>query len=111
MSAVNVAEVIDRLVRVHGADADAVRDRIDWLIYGGLEIEPVWLPVARLAASLRAEHYHRAEMPLSMADCMCVATALTLGSELATADRDLARVARQVGLKVIALPDSSGRTA
>jgi PIN domain nuclease of toxin-antitoxin system len=109
ISAVNLAEVVDTLVRVMGRDPGAVRDSLDWLIVGGLEVEPVWLRVARLAASLRVQHYHRAEMPLSLADCFCLATAMTLESDLATTDPDLARLARDMSVDVIGLPDSTGR--
>lgn len=109
MSAVNLAEAMDVLVRVGRRDAEAVRERIDWLIAGGLEVEPVWLPIARMAASLHARHYHRSDRPLSLADCICLATALTLQTDLATTDPDLARLAREVGVDVVSLPDSTGR--
>jgi predicted nucleic acid-binding protein len=109
IAAVNLAEAIDILVRVIGREPDAVRDRIDWLIAGGLVVEPVWLPVARLAAALRAQHYHRTDMPLSLADCVCLATAMHRGANLATTDPALARIARATDIEVIALPDSQGR--
>lgn len=109
ISAVNLAEVNDTLVRVIGREPDTVRDRLDWLIVGGLEVEPVWVPVARLAASLRAQHYHRTDMPLSLADCFCLATAMILETDLATTDPDLAALARNLGVGVIGLPDSTGR--
>jgi predicted nucleic acid-binding protein len=108
ISAVNLAEVVDWLVRVGGREPDAVRDRIDWLIAGGLVVEPVWLPAARLAAALRAQHYHRTEMPLTLADCVCLATAIRLGARLATTDADLARLARHIGVEVLALQNSEG---
>lgn len=109
ISAVNLAEVVDWLARLGGRPPDSVGDRIDWLIAGGLEVEPVGLRASRLAASLRARHYHRTNMPLSLADCFCLAAAMTLESELATTDPHLAQIARDVGLAVIALPDSTGR--
>lgn len=109
ISAVNLAEAIEKLVRAGGLDEEAVRDRIDWLIAGGLEVEPVWLFVARSAASIRARHYHRAAAPISHADAVCLATALALQTDLATTDPHLARLARAVGVEVIALPDSTGR--
>lgn len=109
ISAVNLAEVIDRLVRVEGYDAGDVNDRIDLLMVGGLEVEPVWLKVTRLAASLRAKHYHRSNSPLSMADCVCLATAMTLQTDLATTDPALAKAARASDVEVIPLPDSSSR--
>jgi predicted nucleic acid-binding protein len=100
---------MDTLVRVIGRDPDAVRERLDWLIVGGLEVEPVWLPVARLAAALRAQHYQRRDRPLSLADCFCLASAIILDTDLATTDPHLARVGRQLGVAITALPDSTDR--
>lgn len=108
ISAVNLAEAIDTLVRVMGRDPASVRDSVDWLIAAGLQVEPVWTPLARSAATLRARHYHRTSMPLSMADCICLATAVSLSAALATTDPHLAALARELGVEVIALPDSTG---
>lgn len=96
-------------MRARGHDPETVRDRINLLMVGGLEVEPVWLRVVWLATSLRSDHYHRTRAPVSLADCVCIATALTLETDLATTDAALARVARDAGLTVIALPDSNGR--
>ena len=52
ISAVNLAEVIDKLVRGRGANAEQVNDAIDLLIVGGLEVLPFWLPQARNAAAI-----------------------------------------------------------
>jgi PIN domain nuclease of toxin-antitoxin system len=111
ISATNLAEVVDWLARVQGQPETGVRDRIDWLLVGGLEIEPAWLMDARLAGTLRARHYHRERRPLSLADCICIATAMRLSTDLATTDSVLAEVARAEGVSVIALPDSTGRRA
>ena len=108
ISAVNLAEVVDALQRGRGHDPDEVREQIELLMVAGLEVEPVWLGVMWLATSVRAEHYHRSKAPVSLADCICVATAITLEADLATTDVALAAVARLSGLDVIALPDSAG---
>ncbi len=108
ISAVNLAEVIDRLVRVDGRLIEDVNDRINLLMVGGLEVEPVWVPTARLAASLRAQYYHRASSPLALGDCVCMATAIALKTDLATSDRALAKMARDAGVAVLALQDSTG---
>jgi hypothetical protein len=76
---------------------------------GRPEIEPVWLPIARSAASSRARHYHRVRARISNAVAVCRATAIALDSDLATSDGDLATVARLLGVEVIPLPDSTGR--
>lgn len=101
--------MIDHLVRVRGNDPDTVRDRIHLLMVAGLEVEPVWMRAVWLATSLRSRHYHRTRSAVSLADCICIATALALETDLATTDPALARVARDAGLSVIALPDSNGQ--
>lgn len=106
ISAVNVAEVIDVLVRVGGQPEEAVNEAVDLLLVGGLEVEPFWLPHGRLAASMRAAHYHRRRSPISLGDTACLATALSLKAGLATTDATLAYVAHALGLKVVELPGS-----
>ena len=109
ISAVNLAEVIDQLVRVqHRRPAD-VNDAIDLLIVAGLQIEPFWLPHSRRVGAVRMTHYDRATSPLSQADCACLATAIGLQTDLATSDPALARAARSEGVPVVVLPDSTGR--
>jgi PIN domain nuclease of toxin-antitoxin system len=108
ISAVNLAEVIDQLVRVEGRRPDDVNDAIDLLIIGGLEVQPYWLPNSRRSALGRAVHYDRNQSPLSLADCACLATAIALKTDLATTDTALAAAARADGLEVIALPNSKG---
>lgn len=99
------------MIRIGGRHEQDVRDRIDWLLASGLEVQPVWLSIARTAASIRAGHYHRERAPISRADAVCLATAVALGADLATSDRGLAAVAAALGVEVVALPDSSGRQA
>jgi PIN domain nuclease of toxin-antitoxin system len=108
ISAVNLAEVIDRLVRVDRRSGSEVRSKINFVIAGGMEVEPVWHMDARRAGTLRAQHYVRRSSELSLADCICVATAMKLDAALATSDPVLARTARAEGVEVIALPDSKG---
>jgi PIN domain nuclease of toxin-antitoxin system len=109
VSAANLAEVIDKLQRVEGHGAEQVNDAVDLLIVGGLEVQPYWLPDARNAAAIRARYYHRTRSPVSLADCACIATALSQHAALATTDPSLARAARQLGVDVISLPDSNGQ--
>jgi PIN domain nuclease of toxin-antitoxin system len=109
ISATNLAEAIDQLVRVQGAGRDETRRQVNLLIAGGLEVEPVWLSTVRLAASLRADHYHRTRAPVSLSDCICLATAMRLTAALATTDPALASVARTAGVEVIALPNAHGQ--
>ena len=111
ISAVNLAEVIDVLVRVGGQAEEAVNNAIDLLIVGGLEVQPFWLPEARYAAAVRSRLYGRSTAPLSLADCVCIATARTLGAKLATADGVFADAAMGSGVAVIRLPNSEGEAS
>lgn len=109
MSAVNLAETLDKLVRVRGLDFDAVAERLYWLGAGGLDIVDAHLEIAAGAGLLRARHYHRRERDLSLADCFALATASVLEEPLATSDPAVAAVARYEEIELIPLPDSGGR--
>ena len=41
VSAANLAEIVDVCVRVHANDERIVRERIGWLMAGGLEVAPL----------------------------------------------------------------------
>ena len=108
ISAVNVAEVIDVIRRVHRVPSDSVALAVDRFL------DEVALPVAATleqaerAADIRARHYHRRDRDVSLADCFVIAGA---GSDdaIATSDRAIARVARAEGIAVLALPNARGR--
>ncbi len=108
ISAVNVAEVIDGLTRVAGRPLERVEEAIDWLRAGGLVIVPVTESIGRSAGELRAASYHRVDAPISLADCIALATARSVEDPVATTDPAVAAAARRVGIDVIALPDSRG---
>lgn len=105
--AVNVAEVIDVLVRRIGLPMDEVGVALGRLI-ALLDVRPVDVHLARRAGALRARSYDRARAPLSLADCHCIAAA---GPDdvVLSSDVPLLRVAEAEGLTVRALPDSHGR--
>ncbi|MGH3503836.1 MAG: PIN domain-containing protein [Nocardioidaceae bacterium] len=109
LSAVNATEVIDQLVRVYGRDADHVHADLVMLSHTGMQFAAVTAEVGILAGRLRARHYHRERMAVSLADCVAAATALSTESPLATADPHLAKLIRAEGGKVHALPDTRGR--
>jgi predicted nucleic acid-binding protein len=108
ISAVNVAEVIDGLTRVAGRPLERVGEAIDWLRAGGLVVVPVTESIGRAAGELRSGHYHRVDAPISLADCIALATARSVEDPLATTDPVLAAAARRIGVDVIGLPDSRG---
>lgn len=109
LSVVNAAEVIDQLVRVYGRDADDVHADLMLLSTTGMSLAAAAPETGLLAGRLRARHYHRERMPVSLADCVAAATALSEGRPLATSDPPLAQLVRAEGGKVWALPDTAGR--
>lgn len=107
VAAVNVAEVIDVLVRRIGLpehDVDVAIGRLLAL----LEVRPVDAAMARRAGAVRARRYERTASPLSLADCHCVAAA---GADdvVLSSDALLLRAAEAEGVAVHGLPDSRGR--
>lgn len=104
MNVLNRAEVIDRLSR-HGASVDDVAADLDTL---GIAFIALDVDTADRAAGLRAKHYHRTECPLSMADCVALATALATDATLATSDAHLATIVRANGCAVMPIANSAG---
>lgn len=105
----NLAEVVDVCVRVHGNDEPTVRERIGWLLTGGLEVAVLDSRLALDAGTLRARYYRRRHCEVSLGDCYALALAQRRRLALATADPDLAQAARSQDVAVVALPDSRGR--
>lgn len=107
ISSVNLAEALDVALRIHGLPVDRVQEAVEPLLATSVAV--LW-PTEREAwgaAHIRARYYHRRENPLSLADCLLLATAADTDG-VATADPGVARAARDEGIRVIALPDSSG---
>lgn len=105
ISGINLAEAMDRMVRINGADASDLAVDIAQL---GLTVSGVDEHVAVDAAVLRAGHYHRVRRPVSLADCCAAALALDRDAALATSDPPLLAMVHDEGGRVIPLPDSSG---
>lgn len=103
ITAANLTEVLDVLVRVFGNDLEAVEARLVPLLVTTLPVIAVGEAEARRAAQIRISHYHRRDAPLSLADCLLLGTALVLGAAVATSDAPLARAGRAEGLEVVAL--------
>lgn len=108
-SALSVGEAIDVLVRVSGVRVAQASGLFDWLVAGGLEIVPVDDGIGRLAGILRSRHWQRARRPVSLADCVVLATGMTVREPIATADAALIAAARAEGHPVTVLLDSQGR--
>ncbi len=111
VSAATVAETMDVLVRGRHHRVERCDAQLELLYSGGLEVVPVDEEIGRLAGVLRARHWNRDHRPVSLADCMALATAMISREPLATADAALIGAARAEGHPVIVLPDSQGRVA
>jgi uncharacterized protein with PIN domain len=108
VSVVNVAEVLDVLIRVHRTPAEDASEALDRFLAEAARPIPATRALAERAALVRAHHYHRRDRDASLADCFAIATAMP-DAEVATSDTAIARVARAEGLDVIALPNPRGR--
>ncbi|MBO0705653.1 MAG: PIN domain-containing protein [Candidatus Dormibacteraeota bacterium] len=109
ISALNLAEVVDRLVRVTGLEPAEVAASLEPLLDTGVTVVSVTKVVGMDAGRLRARHCRKRQADVSMADCVACSTALGSEQTLATADPALAAMARAEGVQVVALPDSLGR--
>jgi len=104
MSAVQLAEVVDRMERVHGVPADEIEVAVSAL---GIDIIVADYPVGAEAGRLRARHYGPTGRTLSLADSVCAATAVLGGLSVATADPVLLEVAVAEGCSVVRLPGAA----
>jgi predicted nucleic acid-binding protein len=109
ISAVNLAEALDVLVRHQGWPVPEVEEKLRWLTLGGLRVLPVDEGIGLLAGRLHARYYHRDRRPLSMADCVALASAIALGQRLATSDPALLATAVDEDCQVRVLLDSQGK--
>jgi PIN domain nuclease of toxin-antitoxin system len=105
MNVLNRAEVIDQMTR-RGAVSDVVGAELDTL---GINFEPLSIELADKAARLRSRYYHPSQRPLSMADCVALATAMESGAALATSDVHLATTCVEVNCPVVEAANSKGR--
>jgi predicted nucleic acid-binding protein len=106
LTPLGVAEVVDRLVRIAGADPDEVV--LDLAELGLADPDPLDAAVAIRAAMLRARRYHRTRCAVSLADCVTAEVARERGAALATGDPHLLDVCAAEAIEVLVLPDSHG---
>jgi predicted nucleic acid-binding protein len=97
ITTVNLAEAADVLARRYGVTTDRTRELVQTLADGPLAVLAVEERGAWRAGQLRAEHYHRSKCPLSLADCVLLASART-GDRVATADAYVLTVAAAEGI-------------
>lgn len=97
------------MTRIYDRTSFQTLDALALLEAGGLQVTPVNADLGIDAGELHARFYDRHRSPLSMADCVALATARSLSDSLATSDPPLAAAARSVGVAIVALPDREGR--
>ncbi len=107
ITALNLAEAVDRLGRRYGLEMERLRPVIDGLLEDALEVVPLTSSQAWRAAEIRIAHYHRTACPLSLADVVLIAHAAP-GQPVASSDSHLLRIAEREGAGVLPLPDSTG---
>ncbi len=106
LTAVAVAEVMDHLVRVAGAEEEDAA--LDLAQLGLLDAIPVETETGLVAGRLRARHYHRGRCAVSMADCIAAAAARRTGTSLATSDPHLLDLCYRENIATIVLTGSDG---
>jgi PIN domain nuclease of toxin-antitoxin system len=108
LTAVGIAEVLDRVIRIQGADPDeAVLDLADLGLTAGIEVDSALM--LRVGV-LRARNYHRVNRQVSLADCVAAEVTRRERGRLATSDPHLLDLCHDEGIGVLVLPDSAGQT-
>ena len=99
----NLVETYDVAERVHRLPAAIASEKVEALFATSLSVVHLDEHLARRAAELRVEHYHRSRSPLSLADVILIASARD-GDRIATADPDVLATASSLGIETIKLP-------
>ncbi len=97
------------MTRIYHRTSVETMDALALLEAGGLQVIPVDGDIGIDAGQLHARFYDRRTSPLSMADCVALATARSFDDPLATSDPPLATAARAEGVEIVPLPDTQGR--
>lgn len=106
LTALGVAEVLDRLIRLGPMDEEeAVLDLAQLGLAEPASLDP---RIAMAAGLLRARHYQRTTCAVSLADCVAAETARLDTTRLATSDPHLLDVCAAEGIGVEPLPGSDG---
>jgi PIN domain nuclease of toxin-antitoxin system len=108
LTAVNLLETADYIIRRAGIDEAEARAQLSLIVGDPVRIVPVTEEHAWRGARLRARHDDRERCAVSFADCVLLA-APGEDDSVATSDPAVAAVARAEGIGLVALPDTSGR--
>jgi predicted nucleic acid-binding protein len=106
LTVVGLAEVLDQLIRIGGADEEDAS--LDVAQLGLDDPVPIDERLAAAAGRLRARRYHRTYCPVSLADCLAAEVARSTTRPLATSDPDLLNVCHDEGIAVVVLIGSDG---
>lgn len=105
MTTANLVEVYDVSTRREGLSAGRVAEVVEPLFEGAIEPIDVNFSLARRAAEIRLEHYHRVTRALSLADVILLAAAGS-GDRIASSDAAVLAVAADLDIETIELPPS-----
>ena len=108
ISAINLAEVVDVMARIYRRTPAETLDALALLESGDSGRRGLTPTSTRCRCAARPR-YERRTSPLSMADCVALATARALEEPLATSDPALAAAAKASGVPIIKLPDARGQ--
>lgn len=97
-----VAEVTDVLVRRLGIDAERAGAALAELTGDRVRTRSLDLEIATRAGEIRSRRYHRTKRPLSMADCVVIATAGE-GDSIVSTDVGLLAAAALEGIGTVPL--------
>jgi len=96
------------MVRRWGVGPDRLSERVGALIDEFVRVIEVDGRTAWRAGEVRAAHYHRTTADLSLADCLLLAGAGP-EDEIASSDRAVCAIGRDLGIAVVPLLDSQGK--
>jgi PIN domain nuclease of toxin-antitoxin system len=106
LTAVGVAEVLDHLVRLAGADEeDAALDLAELGLLEGIVVDS---DLGLAPGRLRARRYHRSRCAVSMADCIAAEAARKAATSLVTSDPPLLDLCVLEEISSIVLTASDG---
>ena len=107
LTVVGLAEVLDHLIRISGADEEDAS--LDVAQLGLDDPVPIDEKLAAAAGRLRARRYHRTRCAVSLADCLAAEAARANDRALATSDPALLDLCHEEGIAVVVLTGSDGR--
>lgn len=103
VAAVNLVEVLDVSQRVHGVAVTRSWSLLEPMVGQTMAVLSLEIDTALRAAQLRVAHYHGRRCPISLADCVLLASA-GAADRIATPDPDVLAVAGRESIQTLTLP-------